>query len=92
MSAPPPLAARAPPRRPRRLVTPPCALALATPRGCSARAAPHPPLLAGDRQVVARGGYCVRQGLSPVLMPQLGLAPVSPYFGQRPGGRLSLPQ
>jgi len=37
-------------------VTPPCAPALATPHGCSAHAAPHPSLLAGDRQVLARGG------------------------------------
>ena len=86
------LPARAPPRGPRRLVAPPCALALATPRGCSARAAPHPSLLAGDRQVLARGGCCIRQGLSPVLMPLPGLAPVSPYFGLRPVGRLSLPK
>jgi len=35
---------------------------------------------------------CIRQGLSPVLMPLPGLAPASPYFGLRPVGRLSLPK
>jgi len=42
-----------------------------------------------------RGGFaecCIRQGLSPVLMPLPGLAPVSPYFGMRPVGRLSIPK
>jgi len=33
------------------------------PRSCSARALPHPSLLAGDRQVLARGGCCIQQGL-----------------------------
>jgi len=61
-------------------------------RRSSARAAPHPSLLAGDRQVLARGGCCIRQGLSLVLMPLPGLAPVSPFFGLRPVGRLSLPK
>ena len=36
------------------------------------------------------GKCCIRQGLSPVLMPLPGLAPVSPFFGLRPVGRLSL--
>jgi len=40
----------------------------------------------------ANGTCCIRQGLSPVLMPLPGLAPVSPYFGLRPVGRLSLPK
>jgi len=42
-----------------------------------------------------KGAYvqcCIRQGLSPVLMPLPGLAPVSPYFGLRPVRRLSLPK
>jgi len=47
------LPARAPPRGPRRLMAPPCALALATPRGCFPRVAPQPLLLAGDGQVLA---------------------------------------
>jgi len=38
-----------------------------------------------------RGGCFIRQGLSPELMPLPGLAPVSPSFGLRPVGRLSLP-
>jgi len=54
------LPARAPPRGPRRLVAPPCALTLATRRGCLPRAAPRPSLLASDRQVLARGGCCIR--------------------------------
>jgi len=55
-------------------------------------AGPYKSLLAGDRQVLARGGCCNRQGLSPVFMPLPGLAPVSPYIGLRPGGRRSLPK
>jgi len=84
------LPARAPSRGPQRLMTRPCALPLATPRGCSIRTVPHPSLLAGDRQVLARGGCCIWQGILPVLMPLQGLAPVSPYLALRPTGRLSL--
>jgi len=49
-------------------------------------ASAHMPIATGA------GGCCIRQGLSPVLMPLPGLAPVSPYFGMRPVGRLSLPK
>ena len=96
MSAPPPLAAACCPHACPLVarvawVTPPCAPALATPRGRSALAAVHPSLLAGDRQVLAGGGCCNRQGLSPVLMTRPGLARVSPYFRLRAMGRLSFP-
>jgi len=73
-------------------VTLPCALALAIPHECSVHAAPEPALLAGNHQVLARGGCCIWQGLSPVLMPVPGVASVSPYFGLRAMGRLSLPR
>jgi len=68
MSAPPPLGAACCPHACPLVarvawVTPPCAPALATPRGRSALAAVHPSLLAGDRQVLAGGGCCNRQGL-----------------------------
>jgi len=50
----------------------------------------------GTREAPAHsvGHYecCIRQGLSPVLMPLPGLAPVFLYFGLRPAGRLSLPK
>jgi len=72
--------------------TPRGAGALATPHGCSAHAARHPSLLAGDRQVLAQGGCCNWQWLSPVLMPLTGLAPASPYFGLQALGRLSFPK
>jgi len=86
------LPARAPPRGPRRLMTPRCARAMTIPRGCTTRAAQHSSLLAGDRQILAREGGCIRQGLTPVLMTEPGLAPVFLYFGMRPTRRLSLPR
>ena len=46
----------------------------------------------GLDMLVVLGLCCIWQGLSPVLMPLPGLAPVSPYFGLRPVGRLSLPK
>jgi len=45
-----------------------------------------------NTDITAVDECCIRQGLNPVLMPLPGLAPVSPYFGMRPVGRLSLPK